>query len=82
KTDVTGFGELGHLVEMADGTKHTGRVEYAAVPRRASAEYYQEQGCVPGGSLRNFDSYGERIAPLAEVQKLLLWDPQSSGGLL
>ena len=71
-TDVTGFGLLGHLVEMADGSKLTARVEYAAVPRLASAEYYLEQGCVPGGTLRNFDSYGERIAPLPEVQKLLL----------
>ncbi len=81
-TDVTGFGLLGHLVEMADGSKLTARVEYAAVPRLASAEYYLEQGCVPGGTLRNFDSYGERIAPLPEVQKLLLCDPQTSGGLL
>ncbi|MGU2382040.1 selenide, water dikinase SelD [Pseudomonas aeruginosa] len=81
-TDVTGFGLLGHLVEMADGSKLTARVEYAAVPRLASAEYYLKQGCVPGGTLRNFDSYGERIAPLPEVQKLLLCDPQTSGGLL
>ncbi len=51
-TDVTGFGLLGHLVEMADGGKLTARVEYAAVPRLASAEYYLEQGCVPGGTLR------------------------------
>ncbi len=43
-TDVTGFGLLGHLVEMADGSKLTARVEYAAVPRLASAEYYLEQG--------------------------------------
>jgi selenide,water dikinase len=37
---------------------------------------------VPGGTLRNFDSYGDSIAPLPEVQKLLLCDPQTSGGLL
>ncbi|MCY1406370.1 Selenide, water dikinase [compost metagenome] len=37
---------------------------------------------MPGGTLRNFDSYGHRLAPLAEVQKLLLCDPQTSGGLL
>jgi selenide,water dikinase len=81
-TDVTGFGLLGHLVEMADGSGLTARVSYDAVPRLASVEYYLEAGCVPGGTLRNFDSYGERIAPLPELHKLLLCDPQTSGGLL
>jgi selenide,water dikinase len=81
-TDVTGFGLLGHLVEMADGSGLTARIEFARVPRLASAEYYLEQGCVPGGTQRNFDSYGEKIAPLAELHRLLLCDPQTSGGLL
>ncbi|WP_346838430.1 selenide, water dikinase SelD [Microbulbifer sp. SAOS-129_SWC] len=81
-TDVTGFGLLGHLVEMADGSGLSARIDYAAVPRLTSAEYYLAQGCVPGGTLRNFDSYGERIAPIAEAQRLLLCDPQTSGGLL
>jgi selenide,water dikinase len=81
-TDVTGFGLLGHLVEMADGSGLTARVEFAKVPRLASAEYYLEQGCVPGGTQRNFDSYGDKIAPLPELHKLLLCDPQTSGGLL
>lgn len=81
-TDVTGFGLLGHLVEMADGSGLTARVRYDAVPRLASVEHYLEAGCVPGGTLRNFDSYGERIAPLPELHKLLLCDPQTSGGLL
>ncbi len=81
-TDVTGFGLLGHLVEMADGSGVTARLEAAQVPRLASVEHYIEQGCVPGGTLRNFDSYGERIGPLSEAHKLLLCDPQTSGGLL
>ncbi|MDP2246064.1 selenide, water dikinase SelD [Pseudomonas sp.] len=81
-TDVTGFGLLGHLVEMADGSGLTARVEFAKVPRLASAEYYLEQGCIPGGTQRNFDSYGDKIAPLPELYKLLLCDPQTSGGLL
>jgi selenide,water dikinase len=81
-TDVTGFGLLGHLVEMADGSQLTARLHYAAVPRLPSVDFYLEQGCVPGGTLRNFDSYGERITTLSEVQKLLLCDPQTSGGLL
>ena len=81
-TDVTGFGLLGHLVEMADGSALTARIDYNRVPRLPGVEYYLEQGCVPGGTLRNFDSYGEKIAPLPELHKLLLCDPQTSGGLL
>lgn len=81
-TDVTGFGLLGHLVEMADGSQLTARLDYAAVPRLASVDFYIEHGCVPGGTLRNFDSYGQRINPLNDAQKMLLCDPQTSGGLL
>lgn len=81
-TDVTGFGLLGHLVEMADGSKLTARVDFAAVPRLPSVEYYLEQNCIPGGTHRNFDSYSDRLTPLTQMQKLLLCDPQTSGGLL
>lgn len=81
-TDVTGFGLLGHLVEMADGSCLTARVNDAAVPRIPSAEYYLAQGCVPGGTGRNFESYGHRIAALSNSQRQLLCDPQTSGGLL
>lgn len=81
-TDVTGFGLLGHLVEMADGSGLTARIQGDAVPRLPGVDYYLAEGCVPGGTHRNFESYGERIAPIAEAQKLLLCDPQTSGGLL
>jgi selenide,water dikinase len=81
-TDVTGFGLLGHLVEMADGSQLTAHLTASAVPRLPSVDFYIEQGCVPGGTQRNFDSYGDRIGELTEAQKLLLCDPQTSGGLL
>ncbi|MDX5371216.1 MAG: selenide, water dikinase SelD [Pseudomonadaceae bacterium] len=81
-TDVTGFGLLGHLVEMADGAGLTAQLDYAAVPRLPGVDYYLAEGCVPGGTLRNFDSYGEKIAPISEQQRNLLCDPQTSGGLL
>ncbi|WP_374378832.1 selenide, water dikinase SelD [Pseudomonas fluvialis] len=81
-TDVTGFGLLGHLVEMADGANLTAQLDYAAVPRLPGVDYYLAEGCVPGGTLRNFDSYGEKIAPISEAQRNLLCDPQTSGGLL
>ena len=81
-TDVTGFGLLGHLVEMADGSNLTAVLNYSAIPHLDSTDYYLAQGCIPGGTERNFDSYGHRIAPLAAQQKQLLCDPQTSGGLL
>ena len=81
-TDVTGFGLLGHLVEMADGANLTAQLNYAAVPRLPGVDYYLAEGCVPGGTLRNFDSYGEKIAPITDAQRDLLCDPQTSGGLL
>lgn len=81
-TDVTGFGLLGHLVEMADGAGLTAQLDYAAVPRLPGVDYYLAEGCVPGGTLRNFDSYGDKIAPISEDQRNLLCDPQTSGGLL
>lgn len=81
-TDVTGFGLLGHLVEMADGSQLTARIEYEKVPRLPGVEYYLEQGCVPGGTLRNFDSYASKLGRLNELHKRVLCDPQTSGGLL
>lgn len=81
-TDVTGFGLLGHLVEMAEGAGLTAELDYAAVPRLPGVEHYLAEGCVPGGTHRNFDSYGHKLAPIGEAQRLLLCDPQTSGGLL
>ncbi|QTB98668.1 selenide, water dikinase SelD [Alcaligenes sp. SORT26] len=81
-TDVTGFGLLGHLIEMADGSGLTARLNLDHVPLLPGIEYYLEQGCVPGGTQRNFDSYGHRIAPISQEQINILCDPQTSGGLL
>ena len=81
-TDVTGFGLLGHLVEMAEGSGLSAVLDVAAVPRLPGVDHYIAQGCVPGGTQRNFDSYGEKIAPMSDAQKHLLCDPQTSGGLL
>jgi len=81
-TDVTGFGLLGHLVEMADGSGLTAELNTAAVPVLPGVAQYLAAGCVPGGTLRNFDSYGARISALNDDQKHLLCDPQTSGGLL
>ncbi len=81
-TDVTGFGLLGHLVEMAQGASLCAHLDYAAIPRLEHVEGYMALGCIPGGTQRNFDSYGQRVSPLNSTQKHLLCDPQTSGGLL
>lgn len=81
-TDVTGFGLIGHLLEMADGAGLTARVEAAAVPRLAGVDDYLAQGCAPGGTSRNFDSYSAGVSLMSEADRLLLCDPQTSGGLL
>ena len=81
-TDVTGFGLLGHLTEICEGSKVQARIHYDAVPKLSGIEYYIEQGCSPGGAQRNFDSYGNKVAPMNAMQKQILCDPQTSGGLL
>jgi selenide,water dikinase len=81
-TDVTGFGLLGHLLEMCEGSQLNASIDYQAVPIIESAIDYLAKGCIPGGTERNFDSYGHKIAALSTQQKQLLCDPQTSGGLL
>ena len=81
-TDVTGFGLLGHLTEVCEGSNLQAVLNYYRVPRLPEAERYLAQGAVPGGTTRNFQSYGHKIAPMPQEQQLYLCDPQTSGGLL
>ena len=82
-TDVTGFGLLGHLTEMAEGSGLSAVINFDAVPLiNSSIKEYISRGCVPGGTNRNRDSYEHKIAPLTEEQWAILADPQTSGGLL
>ena len=81
-TDVTGLGLLGHLRDMAVGSGLGAEIDYAAVPKIDNVERYIAAGAVPGGTHRNWDSYGSAVADLPEAQRLLLCDPQTSGGLL
>lgn len=83
-TDVTGFGLMGHLIEMCEASGTSARIEWANVPvlDAEAIDHYLYQRCVPGGTNRNFDSYGHKIAPLTETQRNILCDPQTSGGLL
>ena len=81
-TDVTGFGLLGHLSEICEGSKLQARIDYQAVPKLEDIEYYINAGCSPGGAKRNYESYGDKIGPMNDLQQQLLCDPQTSGGLL
>ncbi len=81
-TDVTGFGLLGHLTEMCEGSNLSAEIQFNSIPRLDNLEFYMKEKTIPGGTFRNFDSYGHKVSPLSEEQKLLLCDPQTSGGLL
>ena len=81
-TDVTGFGLLGHLIEMCEGSGLSAEINPNKVPRIENIGFYMEQKTFPGGTFRNFDSYGHKVTPLSDDQKHLFCDPQTSGGLL
>jgi selenide, water dikinase len=84
-TDVTGFGLLGHGLEMARGSGATLAIEMTRLPFLRDAATLVQQGCVTGASHRNWASYGESVTlppDCADWQRHLLTDPQTSGGLL
>lgn len=81
-TDVTGFGLLGHLLEMCEGSGVRARLWLDQVPRLEPVMDYIRQGAIPGGSQRNYESYGHKVSPLTSELRALLCDPQTSGGLL
>jgi selenide,water dikinase len=81
-TDVTGFGLLGHLSEMCEGSNLSAVIEYSKVPVIASLRRYLGQNCIPGGTQRNWNSYSHKVGKLSDEQRYVLADPQTSGGLL
>ena len=81
-TDVTGFGLLGHLIEICEGSNLSAVVFADKIKTLDGVKDYIAQGCIPGGTGRNFDSYGHKVGVLTEEQKAILCDPQTSGGLL
>jgi len=84
-TDVTGFGLLGHLLEIAKGSHAAARVRWDAVPLLLGAIDLAREGTVTGASARNWTGYGAKVklgARMGEAEKAILTDPQTSGGLL
>jgi len=86
-TDVTGFGLLGHAIEMAEGSGVQMVLNFSKLPRINGIDSYIAQNCMPGGTSRNWSSYGHKAAidvanEDVEKVKALVCDPQTSGGLL
>lgn len=81
-TDVTGFGLMGHLLEMCEGSRLQAQLNYADIPILEPALEYIAMGCIPGGTKRNLESYGDKIELANDDWKWILADPQTSGGLL
>lgn len=82
-TDVTGFGLLGHLLGMVEGSDARAAIDARAVPVLEGVDGYLAQGCFPGGTERNWDSYGAHVGgALDDRTRRVLADPQTSGGLL
>ncbi len=84
-TDVTGFGLLGHTLELARGASLTAHIDAAALPLLPGVPALAAQGIVTGASGRNWASYGEQVqlaSHISDVQRAVLTDPQTSGGLL
>ncbi len=81
-TDVTGFGLGGHLREVCEGSKISAIINFDKLPLLPHVLDYLEQGCSPGGCDRNFASYGDKISKMTDIQRQIICDPQTSGGLL
>jgi selenide,water dikinase len=85
-TDVTGFGLLGHLIEMAEGSGISAELNYAAIPKLEGLDDYLKQRTIPDATFRNWNSYSSRVQFEKGVNVMeafnLLPDPQTNGGLL
>ena len=84
-TDITGFGLLGHLLEVCRGAKLSAFLDMGRIPLLAGVERLATAGYITGASSRNWTAYGEDVAldaTITTMQRALLTDPQTSGGLL
>lgn len=81
-TDVTGFGLAGHLLEVCRGSGLGAELDLAKIPTFPFVDYYLEKKCHPGGTNRNWASYGSQVDLPSDEDRYILADPQTSGGLL
>jgi selenide,water dikinase len=84
-TDITGYSLLGHAMEMADASGVGLNFEFAKIPFITCARKYAEKGCFAGGAFDNKSFFQAKVQfadSLDEENQMLLFDPQTSGGLL
>lgn len=81
-TDITGFGLLGHLIEVCEGSKVSAEINYSAVPLIENLSYYTSKMIYPDNTMRNWQSYDKQVKGIGAESLLTLCDPQTSGGLL
>lgn len=81
-TDVTGFGLIGHLIEVCEGSGVSAQINYAGVPLIENLKIYLDQFIYPDMTMKNFSTYSSKTTTLSGEQLFTLCDPQTSGGLL
>ncbi len=81
-TDVTGFGLLGHLIEMCEGSGLSAVLDYQSIPKIDGIEKYTDQFIFPDNTYRNWNAYEKKVSGITGPAFITLCDPQTSGGLL
>jgi len=81
-TDVTGFGLLGHLAEVCEGSDLSAEIEYSKIPLLSNILHYTSNMIYPDSTMRNWSSYQDKVKGIGAESLLTLCDPQTSGGLL
>lgn len=81
-TDITGFGLLGHLIEVCEGSGLSAEIEYAKIPLINNLQHYTSKMIYPDNTMRNWQGYEKYVEGIGAESLLTLCDPQTSGGLL
>lgn len=81
-TDITGFGLLGHLIEMCEGSGLSAELDYKNIPLLENLEYYTSQFILPDNTYRNWNAFEKKVNGVSGPEFIPLCDPQTSGGLL
>jgi len=81
-TDITGFGLLGHLMEICQGSNVSAEIDYAKVPLLKNTRYYTSQMIYADNTMRNWQAFQHQVGGIDTESLLTLCDPQTSGGLL
>jgi selenide,water dikinase len=82
-TDITGFGLIGHLIEMCEGSRTSAKITSSKIKALDGIDELLLQNCIPDNTYRNWNAYEKKVSGMADMRSFqLLNDPQTSGGLL